>query len=199
GGRDSRGHSSSSVDEGWWSRRRGPLQLNGGDTARRRRSDGGDGLRRRLVVTQKRSPAAERRRHGQAEAQRRRGWASSKDDGELRLLHEREAQGPNVVPSAVKGTVHNGVERERGRRRRKGKGGDDGGFLCEGGFGEEIWRREGCSNGGCTMRPTYMTYSSPLPADFAAEKSAGNELLRGQNAAFHLIAYEGIFWTEIPP
>ncbi|MED6128874.1 hypothetical protein PIB30_102332, partial [Stylosanthes scabra] len=55
----------------------------------------------------------------------------------------------------------------------KGKGGDDGGFLCEGGFGEEIWRREGCSNGGCTMRPTYMTYSSPLPADFAAEKSAG--------------------------
>ncbi|MED6187707.1 hypothetical protein PIB30_079005, partial [Stylosanthes scabra] len=38
------GQSSGSVDKGRWSRRRGPLQLNGGDTARRRRSDGGDRL-----------------------------------------------------------------------------------------------------------------------------------------------------------
>ncbi|MED6137465.1 hypothetical protein PIB30_065295, partial [Stylosanthes scabra] len=56
---------------------------------------------RRPGVMQKRSPAAERRRHGEAETQRRRGSASSKDDGELWLFHGREGQGPNAVPSTV--------------------------------------------------------------------------------------------------
>ncbi|MED6210415.1 hypothetical protein PIB30_063893 [Stylosanthes scabra] len=104
--------------------------------------------RRRLVVTQKRSAAAERRRHDEAEAQRQQGWASSKDDGELRLLHGREAQGANAVPSAVKGTIDNGPERERGRRWRISRR-------------RRIWRRDlekrRVFEWGCTMRPTYMT------------------------------------------
>ncbi|MED6205971.1 hypothetical protein PIB30_022714 [Stylosanthes scabra] len=109
------GDSSDSVDEGRWSRRRGPPQLNGGDTAKRRRSDGGDGL-----------PARTTENCGFFTDEQRRG--------QMRCLP------PSREPST---TV------------QKGKGGGDGGFRGDGGFGEEI--EEVGSNGGCAMRPTYMT------------------------------------------